>query len=176
MIFTDVDKLIYIYLYFFVKQTQKIHLIVCLAVFQNNHFHVGNFINNLKCENTICKKHSFDSCRLSDFEEKYNELKSINSDMGVKNAELQEKLVKLQERYADMEMELTCKSEKRSSPQSQAQLTNEKLEELEKKLTVLTKELDDRNKAMIKMKIEHKNKLKNVNQIVQTLKGVGRLC
>ncbi|KAK6619529.1 hypothetical protein RUM43_012286 [Polyplax serrata] len=109
--------------------------------------------------------------RLSDFEEKYNELKSINSDMGVKNAELQEKLVKLQERYADMEMELTCKSEKRSSPQSQAQLTNEKLEELEKKLTVLTKELDDRNKAMIKMKIEHKNKLKNVNQIVQTLKG-----
>lgn len=94
-------------------------------------------------------------------------MQTENFDLSVKNAELQEKLVKLQERYAEMEVEK--KSIKDLANQSQP---NMEVEELQKKVNVLTKELDDRNKAMIKMKIEHKNKIKNMNKTLETLKGV----
>lgn len=98
------------------------------------------------------------------YEEKNKRLESVNFDLSLKNAELQEKIVNIQTRNIELESEIKSLRESVTG--------DDRLEELSKKIEMLTKELDDSNKSMIKMKLEHKNKIKNLNKALEKVSSV----
>ncbi|KAL0268769.1 UNVERIFIED_CONTAM: hypothetical protein PYX00_010585 [Menopon gallinae] len=99
-------------------------------------------------------------------EEKLKKLESINYELSSKNKEIVEELAKAELKFRDLE------SQKRSTNESVVQVKNDdKVAELSNRINVLNKELDDSNKSMIKMKLEHKHKIKLLNKTIEKLRG-----
>lgn len=105
--------------------------------------------------------------KLTQYEEKNKRLESTNFDLSLKNAQLQEKVVNLQSRNIELESEIKSLKDCVNS--------DDRLEEMTKKIEVLTKELEDSNKSMIKMKLEHKNKIKALNKTLEKVSNVSRI-
>lgn len=100
-------------------------------------------------------------------EEKLKKLELINYELSSQKVELEEKLANAERKYCDLE------SQKRLMSGSIVQVQNDdKVAELSNKINILNKELDDNNKSMIKMKLEHKNKIKALNKTIEKLKEV----
>jgi t-SNARE complex subunit (syntaxin) len=91
--------------------------------------------------------------RLLQAEESVKTLESIRFDLSTRNAELQEKVVKVQEQIRE--------------------LHNRPLEEPDNmRVEDLTLQLDNANKQIMKLKAQHKTKVKNLTKQLDGLKQV----
>jgi peptidoglycan hydrolase CwlO-like protein len=86
-------------------------------------------------------------------EESVKSLESIRFDLSTRNAELQEKVVKVQEQIKEL---------RETPPQGQDRT----------KVEDLTRQLDDANKQIVKLKAQQKTKVKNLNKELDELRKV----
>lgn len=92
--------------------------------------------------------------RLLDLEEKLQTLQRENAQVLEKNAELESK-------------------SRESDPSNESKSEDvARVLDLERKVEELTRELDDSNKLMIRLKLDHKNKLKAANKSLEKLQQV----
>lgn len=91
--------------------------------------------------------------RLLQAEESVKTLESIRFDLSTRNAELQEKVVKVQEQMREL----------RNRPREEQDIT---------RVENLTRQLDSANKQIVKLKAQHKTKVKNLTKQLDGLKQV----
>jgi chromosome segregation ATPase len=92
-------------------------------------------------------------CRLHHLEESVKNLESIRFDLSTRNAELQEKVVKVQEQFKGLQ----------ERPPEEQDST---------RVEGLTRQLDDANKQIMKLKAQQKTKVKNLNKQLDELRKV----
>ena len=94
-------------------------------------------------------------------EENNKNLLTLRFDLSARNAELQEKLVKLHEKNLEFQKEINSLEEKISA-KAEDSTSQENLQ----------KQLDETNKMMSKMKAQHKSKVKSLTKQLDGLKKV----
>ncbi|KAL3266377.1 hypothetical protein HHI36_010554 [Cryptolaemus montrouzieri] len=134
------------------------------------------------------------SCKTVDFEEA-NELKeeigdlsAKNSDLRVKIEELEDSNNKLREDYENqlknlqeslevtkIELEKSINTIETLETQNKGIPKQEEVKDQSDEITKLKKDLEDINKNMIKVKVEHKKKIKALNKKVESFKKIGDL-